>query len=150
RLGRLGYLCFYLGCGVLASATHLLTNPASPVPTIGASGSIAGVMGAYFLLYPKSRVEMLLIFGFFVDVVVLPAGFFLGYWFVLQFFQGALSLGRVQSGGVAVWAHIGGFLAGFATAGVLRARERLRPEPPTFALQRRRYTPWQRQRGPRW
>ncbi len=142
RFGRVKYLLFYLGCGAAASAAHLLTAPDSVVPTIGASGAIAGVMGAYMLLYPRSRVEMLFVWGFFVDVVVLPAPFFLGYWFVLQFVQGALMAG--QESGVAWWAHIGGFAVGALVAAVLRGIERLRPEAPSAVLSRRRYgrPPW--------
>jgi membrane associated rhomboid family serine protease len=145
RLGRPGFLLFYVGCGTAASAAHLLTQPDSLVPTIGASGAIAGVMGAYLVLYPHSRVQMLVIWGFFVDLVVLPAPFFLGYWFLLQFLQGTMSLGRAaNTGGVAFWAHIGGFVAGVATAVALKLSDRLRPEPPSIVLQRRRVgrTPW--------
>jgi membrane associated rhomboid family serine protease len=143
--GRVAYLLFYLGCGVAASASHLLTASGSAVPTIGASGAIAGVMGAYMLLYPHSRVQMLIIFGFFIDVVVLPAPFFLGYWFLLQLLQGSMSLGGMATG-VAWWAHIGGFAVGALVAALLRATEHLRPPPPSITLQRRRMgrAPWQR------
>ena len=144
RFGRVMFLVFYLGCGVAASAAHLLAHPDSPVPTIGASGAIAGVMGAYLLLYPKAKVQMLIIFGFFVEVIVLPAPFFLGYWFLLQLLQGTIDRGA--GAGVAWWAHIGGFAVGAGVAAVLRLAERLRPEPATVALRRRRYgkPPWQR------
>ncbi|MBX3462474.1 MAG: rhomboid family intramembrane serine protease [Planctomycetes bacterium] len=138
RFGRPAFLVFYLAAGVAASAAHLLTAASSTVPTIGASGAIAGVMGAYMLLYPQSRVQMLVVWGFFVDLVVLPAPFFLGYWFLLQLLQGAIEFGR-GGGGVAWWAHIGGFVAGALVAAVLRATEHLRPEPPAVALSRRRY-----------
>ena len=141
RLGRLGYAVFYLACGVAASAAHLWIDPGSTVPTIGASGAIAGVMGAYMVLYPRSRVQMLLIWGFFVDVIVLPAPFFLGYWFVLQLLPGMVSLGEVGRGGVAFWAHVGGFVVGFVVAVVLRHTDVLRPAPPTIVLQRRRPLP---------
>lgn len=142
RLGRPGYLAFYLFMGTTASGAHLLSGPGSTVPTIGASGAIAGVMGAYMLLYPHSRVQMLFFWGFFVDVVVLPAPFFLGYWFVLQLVQGAVDVGH--GGGVAWWAHIGGFAIGAGVAGVLKLTERLRPEPASIVLQRRRLgrSPW--------
>ncbi len=145
RFGRLRYLLFYLGCGAAASIAHLLTAPGSTVPTIGASGAIAGVMGAYMLLYPHSRVQMLIVFGFFVDVVVLPAPFFLGYWFLLQFVQGVVGFGG-EGGGVAWWAHIGGFVVGGLVAAVLRGMERLRPAPREIVLQRHRYGG--RPRGP--
>jgi membrane associated rhomboid family serine protease len=142
RFGRVKYVLFYVGCGVAASASHLLTARDSVVPTIGASGAIAGVMGAYLLLYPHSRVQMLVVWGFFVDFIVLPAPFFLVYWFVLQHVAGSLS--SSQGGGVAWWAHIGGFVAGALVAAVLRVTEHLRPEAPSTVLVRRRYgrNPW--------
>ena len=137
RFGRVPFLCFYLLCGVAASGAHLLSAPGSTVPTIGASGAIAGVMGAYLLLYPHSRVQMLIVWGFFVDFVVLPAPFFLGYWFLLQLVQSAMPSG--PGGGVAWWAHIGGFALGAAVAGGLRAFELLRPAPPTRVLSRQQW-----------
>jgi membrane associated rhomboid family serine protease len=142
RFGRVRFLLFYLGCGVAASAAHLLAAPGSAVPTIGASGAIAGVMGAYLLLYPRARVEMLVVWGFFVDFIVLPAPFFLGYWFLLQLIGS--SVDRGLGGGVAWWAHIGGFAVGAAVAALLRAGERLRPAPRPVVLLRRRHgrPPW--------
>lgn len=143
RFGRLPFLLFYLLSGVAASAAHLLADPHSTVPTVGASGAIAGVMGAYLFLYPQSRVSMLVVFGFFVDVIVLPAPFFLGYWFLLQILQAWWSDGL--GGGVAWWAHIGGFALGALVAAGLRLLAWLRPEPPAVQLLRRRYgrSPWQ-------
>jgi hypothetical protein len=126
RFGRVGYIVFYLGAGVAASATHLLTNASSPIPTIGASGAIAGVMGAYFLLFPRANVLTLIPIFFFIEVVVLPAALFLFVWFFLQFFQGTLSITRTESAGVAWWAHIGGFVVGAGSVVVLRALGRLR------------------------
>lgn len=120
RLGRGGYALFYVGAGVAASLVHLLTNAGSPVPTIGASGAIAGVMGAYFLLYPHATVLTLIPIFFFIEIVHLPAVFFLGFWFILQFFQGTLAITSTQSAGVAWWAHVGGFAAGFAAIWLLR------------------------------
>lgn len=120
RLGRWGFALFYVGAGVAASLTHLATNPTSAVPTIGASGAIAGVMGAYFLLYPRATVLTLIPILFFIQIVHLPAAFFLGFWFVLQFFQGSLALTSDQTTGVAWWAHIGGFAVGFAVIYGLR------------------------------
>lgn len=118
RLGHIGYLIFYLAAGVLASVAHLLTNSESSVPTIGASGAIAGVMGAYFLLYPKAKVESIVpVFGF-IQLMTLPAAYFLGLWFLMQLLQGAV----VATGttGVAWWAHIGGFIVGILVASLLR------------------------------
>jgi membrane associated rhomboid family serine protease len=142
RFGRVRFLAFYLACGVAASAAHLLAARDSAVPTIGASGAIAGVMGAYLLLYPRARVQMLVIWGFFVDVIVLPAPFYLGYWFLLQLVGGAVQSG--VGGGVAWWAHIGGFVVGALVAAMLRAGEWLRPEPPHVVLRRQRFgrAPW--------
>lgn len=114
RLGHGGYLVFYLGCGLAAAVMHLLTNTHSLVPTIGASGAIAGVMGAYFLLYPRARIVTLLPIFFFFYIVEIPAFFFLGFWFLLQLIQGLSTLhSQVPAyGGIAWWAHIGGFLFG--------------------------------------
>lgn len=113
-LGHGRYAVFYLACGVASAAIHLLTNPGSQVPTIGASGAIAGVMGAYFILYPRARVLTLVPIFFFFTVIEIPAYVFLAFWFVVQFFNGAFALlaGTGEFGGIAWWAHVGGFLAG--------------------------------------
>jgi len=143
RFGSGLFLLFYLGCGVAASAAHLVAAPDSALPTIGASGAIAGVMGAYMFLYPRSRVLALVPLGFVLIDVVLPAPFFLGYWFVLQLIQGA---GSAAQGGVAWWAHIGGFLVGAVVAAGLRLSERLQPAPRSIVLtgRRRAKAPWHR------
>jgi membrane associated rhomboid family serine protease len=129
RFGHFGYVLFYLGTGVAASLAHLLTAIDSTIPTIGASGAIAGVMGAYFLLYPRAQVLTLVPIFVFFYMVVLPAPLFLGIWFAIQFFQGAFAIAGTQSAGVAWWAHIGGFVAGFAVAWLLRQWHRLSPPP---------------------
>ncbi len=139
RFGRLRYLAFYLGCGVLASVTHYFSEPHSPVPTVGASGAIAGVMGAYLLLYPHARVLTLIPLGILLHTAVVPAWVFLGLWFALQLLQGLVTLGGEAVGGVAWWAHIGGFVAGLAFASVQKRRDRLRPAPRVVALQGGRY-----------
>ena len=115
RLGRSRFVLLYLASGIAAALMHIFTNAGSKVPTIGASGAIAGIMGAYFRFYPHARIETVippLVFG---PVFVLPAVLFLGWWFLLQFFNGALSLGARGQGfsGIAWWAHVGGFLFGF-------------------------------------
>lgn len=113
RLGSGRFLLFYGTCGVVASALHVATNASSPIPTIGASGAIAGVLGAYFLLFPRARVLTVFPILFYPVFLVLPALVFLGLWFGLQFWSGALALGaESDSGGIAWWAHIGGFVAG--------------------------------------
>ncbi len=116
-LGRLRFATFYAGCGLAAALTQtaltLFTAPEEiGIPMVGASGAIAGVLGAYLLRYPTARVRTLLTIGFFWRTIQLPAFLVLGGWFVLQFFQGVASLGGSSTGGVAVWAHIGGFVAG--------------------------------------
>jgi len=114
RLGHLRFLTFYLLCGLGASLAHIFANPTSSVPSIGASGAIAGILGAYFILYPKSRIITLVPIFFFFQIIELPAFIFLGVWFLMQFFNGVLTLGSgtMQAGGIAWWAHIGGFLSG--------------------------------------
>src|SRR5690606_11903848 len=116
-MGGLKYLSFYLIGGVVASLTHILTNPNSQLPTVGASGAIAAVLGAYLILYPQSRVLTIIPFGFFIRMTMVPAIVLLGFWFVLQFFSGLLSVGATEDvGGVAFWAHVGGFVAGVVLA----------------------------------
>ncbi|MHC4875199.1 MAG: rhomboid family intramembrane serine protease [Planctomycetota bacterium] len=127
RYGHVGYLIFYLACGVAASAAHFLVDRSSTVPTIGASGAIAGVMGAYFLMYRRARVLCIVPIFFFLQIIWLPAPIFLGVWFLVQFFQGTASITSMQSGGVAWWAHIGGFLAGLAVTLWLRNHQHLKP-----------------------
>ncbi len=128
RFGHLGYLVFYLGSGVAASAAHLLTNISSTMPTIGASGAIAGVMGAYLWLYPRANVLTIIPIFVFAQVIVVPAPVFLGIWFLLQFFSGTAAITAHQAGGVAWWAHIGGFAAGFIVAWLLDKSGFLSPE----------------------
>jgi membrane associated rhomboid family serine protease len=110
QLGHLRYLVFYLLCGLAAGASHLALNWHSNVPTIGASGAIAGVMGAYLILYPRAKILTLLPLFFFFTFIEVPAFIFLGIWFLFQFLSAAGTAG--QSGGIAWWAHIGGFLFG--------------------------------------
>jgi len=110
RLGHLRYFFFYIFCGVAAGLVHLLTNWNSKIPTIGASGAISGVMGAYLLLYPHSRILTLIPIFFFFQFVEIPAFIFLGYWLLLQLFSASLTPRHV--GGIAWWAHIGGFIVG--------------------------------------
>jgi len=110
RLGHIRYLGFYMFWVVAAGLVHLLTNLYSKIPTIGASGAISGVMGAYLLLYPRSRILTLIPIFLFFQFIELPAFIFLGFWFLLQLFSAGLTPKNV--GGIAFWAHIGGFFAG--------------------------------------
>lgn len=114
RMGHLPYLAFYLTCGYLASLVHVLSYPASKIPMIGASGAIAGVLGAYFVLFPRASVLTLVFIFFFIQIVPIPAIVFLGLWFLLQILNAAASTGLAgeAASGVAFWAHAGGFLAG--------------------------------------
>jgi membrane associated rhomboid family serine protease len=129
RLGHFRYLVFYLLCGWVASYAHIWADPRSSVPSIGASGAIAGVLGAYLTLYPSAHVVTLLPLGFFTQLVRVPALVFLGFWFLQQFLMGALSLGArtAQTGGVAWWAHIGGFAAGLGLVWLLQNPRRRPP-----------------------
>jgi membrane associated rhomboid family serine protease len=119
-MGHARYLFFYLLCGVAAAATQTLVNPSSAIPMVGASGAISGVMGAYVVLYPKVRVHMLVILGIFITRIVVPAYLMLGYWFLLQLVGGGLAQGE---GGVAFWAHAGGFVAGALLIAIFRNPE---------------------------
>jgi len=126
RMGHVRFFVFYLLCGALAAAGQVLVNPGSLVPTVGASGAIAGVMGAYLVLYPRSRILTLIPVFVFIQLIEIPAIYFLLFWFVIQFFSGVGSLATSAgeaSGGIAFWAHVAGFVAG--TLGVLLFR---RPE----------------------
>jgi rhomboid family protein len=117
--GHLPYLLFYLVCGIGAGFLHIFFNLTSTVPALGASGAISGVMGAYMLLYPRERILTLV----FIFLVPIPAVFILGYWFLLQFLGGINALGGSATGGVAVWAHVGGFLLGMLLTALSRGRE---------------------------
>lgn len=123
-MGSAKYLIFYLAGGVIASLAHIFTNPTSQIPTVGASGAIAAVLGAYLVLYPRSRVLTFIPIGFFMRLTSVPAILVLGLWFVLQLFSGVVSLGAADVGGVAFWAHIGGFLAGVVMAKLFENRRR--------------------------
>jgi membrane associated rhomboid family serine protease len=120
RLGRLGFLAFYLIGGVVAALAQVAVDPTSDVPTIGASGAIAATLGAYLVLYPGARVTSLIFLGFFYQLLNVPAVLVLGFWFVLQLIDGFASLGVAQSGGVAFFAHIGGFILGALVGLALR------------------------------
>jgi membrane associated rhomboid family serine protease len=116
--GHLPYLFFYLTCGLGAGLLHVLFNLGSTIPALGASGAISGVMGAYMVLFPRERILTLV----FIFVVPIPAVFILGYWFLLQFLAGIDALGTSAKGGVAVWAHVGGFLLGVLLTQLVRRR----------------------------
>ena len=114
-MGRLRFLLFYLVCGMAAAAAHVALDPASPVPTVGASGAISGILGAYLVLYPRVQVRMLFYFLIFFRIIPIQAWLVLIWWFLWQVISGLPELMRVDpsvSGGVAVWAHVGGFVAG--------------------------------------
>ena len=117
RLGHVKFLIFYLACGALAALAQWFFSPNSGIPSLGASGAIAGVMGAYILRFPRAEVLTLIPLGFFITTVQIPAIFFLGFWFVQQAFYGVASLNApsnigMESGGIAYWAHAGGFVFG--------------------------------------
>lgn len=122
---HIGYLFFYLLTGIIAALAQVYVDPNSTTPAIGASGAIAGVLGAYLVFYPTARVNTLLILGYFIRVQAMPAILVLGFWIVMQVFSGFLSLGA--EAGVAYWAHIGGFVSGMIIAVPFRGRRRRRP-----------------------
>jgi membrane associated rhomboid family serine protease len=111
-LGHFGYLIFYLACGLAGGVAHVFANQGSDLPVVGASGAIAGVMGAYIILFPRARILTLIILVVFFFTVRLPAVVVIGIWFLIQFFSGVGSLGVIDAGGVAFWAHVGGFILG--------------------------------------
>lgn len=133
RLGHIGYLIFYFFCGLVASAAQILVDPNSQLINLGASGAIAGVLGAYLVFYPGAKVRSLIFLGIFITFTTLPALVVIGLWFVLQLVSGLESLnpGMVNSGGVAYFAHVGGFAAGLVIALILRLF--LRPPAPANA-----------------
>jgi membrane associated rhomboid family serine protease len=112
RIGHSRYLMFYLVGGVVASLTHLATNWGSELPTVGASGAIAAVLGAYLVLFPASRIVTIIPLGKFSHLTKVPAFVLLGLWFIVQLFEGVMSFGGADVSGVAFWAHVGGFVAG--------------------------------------
>ncbi len=149
-MGPVRFLVFYLLCGFAAAAAQMFANTASPIPMVGASGAIGGVMGAYIILYPRVHVHMLLILGFYVTTIAVPAIWMLGYWILVQFIGGLASTGA-PGGGVAFWAHVGGFVAG-AVLVFLFKNERLLAAHPYRGWHQRRHAAraWHRTRGGRW
>ena len=125
-MGSMRFLLFYLVCGFAAAFAQIASNLNSPIPMVGASGAIGGVMGVYAILYPKVRVRVLLILGFYITTLGIPAVYMLGYWFIVQVIGGLPSFAGVgATGGTAFWAHVGGFVAGLALALPLASSENL-------------------------
>ena len=138
RVGHVPYLIFYLLSGLMASGAHLVAYSESTLPTVGASGAIAGVLGAYLVLFPQARVLTLVPIFYFIRLIEIPAFIYLGFWFVSQLFNGIFALTAAdvfQSGGVAWWAHIGGFVFGLLVIGLIGSRTKARVVG--------RYHPWQ-------
>jgi len=122
-MGHGRFAVFYILCGLAAAAAQTFVNPSSALPMVGASGAIGGVMGGYAVQFPRSRVLTVIVLGFFIRTLWVPAWIMLGYWFLLQFIGGLPSLAS-EGGGVAFWAHIGGFAAGALLIFVMRTRQR--------------------------
>ena len=127
-MGSVRFVIFYLLCGIAARAAHYAAGPDSTVPTIGASGAIAGVMGSYMLLYPRARVLTLVPLVVILQVISVPAPLFLGVWFLMQFYQGAAAAASGAASGVAWWAHIGGFVVGLVLTWILGRKHKLKPK----------------------
>jgi membrane associated rhomboid family serine protease len=141
-MGHVRFIVFYLLTGLLASGAHVLSSLDSPVPTVGASGAISGIMGAYLVLYPHVRVHTLVIFVYFARIVTLPAVAMLGLWFVFQLLQGAVSASAAA--GIAFWAHIGGFVAGVALIKLFERRKLVAAKLARRRLSRAELPPWER------
>jgi len=115
RLGHVRFIIFYLFCGIVAAYSHAITNPESTLPMVGASGAVSGILGAYLLLFPKAHIYTIVFFGFLITTLKVPALIVIGFWAIIQFINGLLSTGIGKGGGVAWFAHIGGFLIGLVT-----------------------------------
>lgn len=131
NFGHGKFVIFYLICGLVASFAQIAVDPSSPIPSLGASGAIAGVLGAYLVMFPRNRVRNLVLLGFFITTIELPAVIVLGFWIVLQIISQytASFSASTESGGVAYMAHIGGFVAGLLLSFVFRSRQTRRPQP---------------------
>lgn len=139
-MGHVRYIVFYLLAGIAAAFSQILVTPNTRIPMIGASGAIAGVLGSYLLLYPNARILSMVIMFYFIRLVEVPAYILLGLWFILQFFTGFASFGAEETGGVAVFAHIGGFVFGLLTVKLFTLGQRRRPpRPPSYEVVR----PWE-------
>ncbi len=133
RLGHIRYLLFYLAGGISAAFAHYFINPTSAIPTVGASGAIAAVLGAYLVIYPQSRVYTFIPIGYFARLRLVPAVVVLTLWFILQLFSGVGSLGMADQGGTAYWAHIGGFVFGLLVGFLFKKRGIApKPAPPSW------------------
>ena len=137
-MGHFRFVLFYLLCGISAAALQTALDPNSVIPMVGASGAIGGVMGAYVLMYPRVHVHLFVFLGFYATTFAVPAYFMLGYWFLIQLVSGSVAIGA-QGGGVAFWAHVGGFVAGALLSLVFRNREMLARHP---------YYGWKQQAAP--
>ena len=124
-MGRIQYLAFYLLSGLAASLAQIAGMPHSTVPNLGASGAIAGVMGAFLITYPRDQIRTLVLFGWFASITVVPAALLIGLWFVIQLFSQVGAVANVQTGGVAYMAHVGGFIFGVATARIFESFHRI-------------------------
>lgn len=115
RLGHVRFVLFYLFCGIAAAFSHILLSPGSTIPMIGASGAVAGMLGAYILLFPAAKVSTLIFLGFYITVIKIPALIVIGFWAIIQLVSGLITQGAAEQGGIAFFAHIGGFVAGLFT-----------------------------------
>ena len=124
KLGYVKFILFYMLCGIGAAYSHALATPSSMVPMIGASGAVAGILGAYLILYPQAKVHTLIFLGFFIQVVRLPAVVVIGFWIIIQFINGIVSSSAASQGGVAWFAHIGGFVLGIVLITLMTGKQR--------------------------
>jgi len=142
-MGHARFVIFYVLTGLLAAGAHVVTSLSSGIPMVGASGAISGIMGAYIVLYPKVRVQTLIVLVFFIRVVALPAAAVLGLWFAIQLWQGAFA-GSSAGGGVAFWAHVGGFVAGVGLIKLFQRRKLVAAKLQKRTLSRGELNRWDR------
>jgi len=115
RLGHVRFIVFYLFCGVMAALSHALLSPGSNIPMVGASGAVSGMLGAYILLFPMAKIHTIVFLGFYITVIKIPALIVIGFWAIIQVVSGIISQGNAGQGGIAFFAHVGGFVAGLVT-----------------------------------
>ena len=142
-MGHIRYVIFYLATGAIAAGAHILTDPSGAVPMVGASGAISGIMGAYMILYPKVRVHTLIFLIIYIRVLPLPAWALLAYWFFIQVMGGSAAMGR-GGGGVAFWAHVGGFVAGVILVKLFEKRKLVAAKRAGHRLTREEMGRWDR------
>jgi len=128
RAGKLRFILIFLVAGVVGNLVQYLLSPSSTIPMLGASGAVSGVLGAYFVFFPKARIKSLLLFFFVLTVTEIPSVLYIGYWFIVQLFSGFASFADFEGGGIAFWAHVGGYAAGYYLAKKFKEKEKMKED----------------------